>query len=611
MRTPRALLLATLMPALTLGARVPAHEDYPAFEVLPSTRRITALAPRGARVLAGTTGGLVDWDPASGDRRILLPGVPIRDLAPTPGDPERVVIASDTGTFVLAGDELAALDGDPAQALLVEAGRVYTGHPGGLVKLHRAGAVLELHVPTSSPVHSLLQVRGNLLVASVEGIWHQVRGRFVAERLPGGALARSVTRLEQRDGRVLAATPVGVFERRGFGRWKRVPTGDEVFVTDLADSTQGLLVGTAGDGLLRLGASGPERLDPDLAASWLAGDEPPPDLSHATALLELQGRLLVGTPDEGLFVRGPQPGARWQRAWDLAHEPPGTTITSLAHADVFGTLVVGTFEQGVGLLQAGDWRHFKQGQAHLLSSWVNHVASDGRRVLVRYSDGSVYTQIGRERFRQLGAGDGWPKNWTSAAGSSQGRQWVGTQNAFYLRDADGWSSYAPKPELQGELVLDVALHGDTAWLATHRGGLLRWDATRDLWDRFSLGQGLPDTWVTAVEVFGGEVWAGTFNGGLVHAPLDATTPEAWVPVRHGDAAERLPSDGVQCLLAAEGGLWIGTFEGLTWTDGKTWRTYGLEHGLPSVNILSLTTGGGALWVGTDAGLARADLKDLR
>jgi ligand-binding sensor domain-containing protein len=242
---------------------------------------------------------------------------------------------------------------------------------------------------------------------------------------------------------------------------------------------------------------------------------------------------------------------------------------------------------------------------------VNQVASDGRRVLVRFSNGQVYTQIGRERFRQLGAGDGWPKNWTSAAGSSQGQLWAGTQNAFYLRTPEGWQIRAPKPQLQEKLILDLEVDGSVRWLATHRQGLLRWDTEGDDWNQYSLGSGLDDTWVTCLARFRGEIWAGTFSGGLARLPVGERDPRAWRRIRHDDPKGLLPSDGIQCLLETPHGLWIGTFEGLVWTDGEYWKTFGLETGLPSKNILSLTTGDGRLWVGTDSGLARANLEDLR
>lgn len=608
---PSYLLAAQLLASAPVLASAPGlAPEAPLFEVLPSTRRITCLAPRGTRVLAGTTGGLVEWNPDTDTRRNLLPGVPVRDLArgpTTPGGPPVTVVASDGGAYRLDARGLVPLDPEPTQSALVEPFRITTGHPAGKVRVHRDRAPEELQVPTRAPIHGLVRDRGELVVASVEGIWRLRDGRFRAEPLPGDSLDRSVTRLESLDGRLLAGTAAGLFESPEPGVWRALASIERPFVTDLAPSDHGPLLATAGDGALKLGPRGLVPLPGSRPEGWIAPGVAPPDLGHASAILRHRGLVLVGTPDDGLWILGEPP----RRAWSLEAEPPGTTITSLAHADHFGTLVVGTFEQGVGLLQKGAWRHFPEGRGHMPSSWVNHVSSDGKRVLVRFSGGQVYTQIERHRFRQLGAGDGWPKNWSSATGVSAGKQWVGTQNAFYVREDGRWTVHAPKPHLQDKLVLDVVLDGSVRWLATHRSGVLRWDESSGRWDQYTLGSGLADPWVTCLESFRGELWAGTFDGGLARRPLASTDPADWTPVRHDDPGSPLPSDGIQCMVASPDGLWIGTFRGLVWTDGTQWRCFGPEHGLPSPNILGLTLGGGSLWVGTDAGLARAHLEDLR
>lgn len=594
-----------LLAALAVGL---AHATP--FEVVPSTRQVTCVTELDGRVLAGTTGGLVVTDPETRARRVLLPGVAVRALAGR-------LVATDRGLFRLGTLEAAPrrLDARATSALFVPEGgflgsqALLTGHPRGEVRRWRDGAPVEtLHFPTRAPIHSVAQHGATVLAASVEGAWSLTGGKVTTEDLGEDPLARSVMTLRLLGDRVLAGTPLGVHERDAEGAWSRL-AGREVHVTSFAlepDGSGHVLVTTAGDALHRVEG---RRVRP---LPWA--------LPHATGAARIGEGLYVGTPRDGLrLYRGIEDGEGEENdpehLWDLLQEPPGNTITALAHATAFGTLVVGTFDHGLGLYQRGTWRHFGEDRG-LPSDWINHVSSDGRRVLVRLSDGRVYTQIERERFRQLGYHDHGYKNWSSAVGTSRGRQWFGTESAFYLRTPTGWDVFAPKPTLAKNLVLDVALTETEAWIATHRNGLYRWDALADSWRSWTLGTGLPDTWVTAVETFRGEVWAGTFDSGVVRLSSDEAARRA-DPATALDGARweappgELPSSSITCMFATDREVWIGTLEGLVRADGRGMRTFGLEEGLPATNVLSLTSDGRTLWVGTEGGLAHAPLAALR
>ena len=126
MKTLTKTLIALLLPAVASAAALTGDLPLgpglagPAFEVLPSTRRVTGIHSLGPRVLVGTTGGLVEWVPSDGTRKVLLPGVPIRDLAPVPAFPGRLMVASDAGAYIYQAGACVPLVEEPTQALLVE-----------------------------------------------------------------------------------------------------------------------------------------------------------------------------------------------------------------------------------------------------------------------------------------------------------------------------------------------------------------------------------------------------------------------------------------------------------------------------------------------------------
>ncbi len=579
------------------------------FEVLASTRSVTRLAEIDGTLLVGTTGGLVEipvpaLEGGPGSWPVRLPGVPVRELAAVPG---AVLVATDRGLFRRSGGQgWDMVSAEPAAgALGTAAGSLWTGHGDGAVVRRDPTGSERARIRTGwrAPVHSLVEDGDGVLVASVEGLARiGPDGKAVTERPGDDPLATTVMRLVRIGTRVLALTAGGVFEREG-GVWVRRGVGAtaSIHALDAVASGDSILVATAGDSLHRLEGTALTRVARSFA--------------HASALVRVGRHLVVGLPMDGTWVMGSPP----RPLQDLDREPPGNTVTGLAFAARYRTLVVGTFENGLGMFQDGAWRQYGEGRG-LPSNWVNQVASDGTRVLVRFSDGRVYTQIGRERFRQLGAGDHWPKNWTSSLGVSDGSIWVGTLSAYYLRNPGGWDVVVPKPELQDNQVTDLERMGPETWVATHKHGLHRHDRAGDRWDSYGYGSGLGDAWVTCVEGFRGEVWAGTFDGGVARlggtpetrqASAEARHPERWRRYRAADPDPVLPTDAVNAMLATPEELWIATQRGLVRTDGTRWTRFGLDEGLPSDEILSLASDGERLWIGTSSGLCQAPLALLR
>jgi len=557
----------------------------PLFTVHPSTRTVTCIAEGDdGSALVGTTGGLVAVDAAG--RRNLLPGDPVRQILPVA---DGAYVATDDGLYRYEQGRTVLLDEDPATAVAVQDDGILVGGLAGRVRRWSPSGMVEVAaVPSASPVHSLELDGPVLRVATVEGLWVVDGERVTAEELGPDPLHGTVTTL--RSG--FAGTPDGLF-RRVRTSWRRVGR-QSIHVTGLAVEPQRVLVATAGDGTWEVRGGRLRRL---------AGD-----VDFATAIGEVGGQVLVGTNERGTLQLG-QPS---RALYGLADEPPGNAVTALAWAEETDALVVGTFDDGVGVLDDGSWDHYRVENGRLPSNWISHVASGGKGVLARQSDGSVHVRYDGPEFRQLGAADGWPKDWTCAVGTCGWRAWAGTYSGFFLRDGRGWKTVAPKPTLHGNLVLDVAVGDNEAWVATHRHGLYRWDALADSWRRYTLGAGLTDTWVTCVETFRGEVWAGTFTGGLCRlandeaartaTPDDELTPSRWQHL--------LAGRGVNCMTATEDGLWIGTQEGLVLWTGDRFVEFGTAEGLPSTTVWSIAVDGRHVWVGTDVGLCSAPLERM-
>ena len=133
------------------------------------------------------------------------------------------------------------------------------------------------------------------------------------------------------------------------------------------------------------------------------------------------------------------------------------------------------------------------------------------------------------------------------------------------------------------------------WVGT-RGGLGRFDGVRfTVYDDRRRDQ-LPDSEVWALaEDREGALWIGTFGGGLIRLRNGTFT-------RFG---EGLPSLFVTSLLATpDGGVWIGTQQGLARIENERITSYKGEKAIPNPYIGDLhLAADGRVWITTEGGLA--------
>ncbi len=111
---------------------------------------------------------------------------------------------------------------------------------------------------------------------------------------------------------------------------------------------------------------------------------------------------------------------------------------------------------------------------------------------------------------------------------------------------------------------------------------------------------LPRSPVLAVaQTSDGSVWAGTRGSGLFRFRSGQVIP----------VTENLPDLKVNCLLAdSDGGLWVGTDEGMAHWDGSKLAAGGVQSAVGRVQVLAMVRDhDGNIWVGTDSrGLLRVN-----
>ena len=111
--------------------------------------------------------------------------------------------------------------------------------------------------------------------------------------------------------------------------------------------------------------------------------------------------------------------------------------------------------------------------------------------------------------------------------------------------------------------------------------------------------------VSTADLHENSLFIGTISDGLIIVDLDN---DSITRVQEGSDNDDLPSNLITSLLSTDNGVWLGTQNGLVFTEdqGRTFQYYGETFtGLPSNWIVGLfQSSDGSYWVGTRAGLAQ-------
>lgn len=505
---------------------------------------------------------------------------------------------------------------------------------------------------------------GYLWFATWEGVVRYNGHRFdlLDEAYIASLPERGVSELAlDKQGRLLVGLARGGLLRREGNGWRTLnlpadAAGAAVYA--LAEDAGGVLVGSAGHGLLRL-QQGSERIAQpagldqgivyaigvDGERTWLGTDS-------GLALLQ-RGRLQRFGTEQGLpaaavlslvalgdgaWALGTERGAfRWdgERASALHPELPLASFEALLR-DSRGALWLGTAAQG--LFRLGERGLETLDQADGLPA--NRVAS-----LFEDREGSIWagTSGGLLRLRAApffsltgsrGLVDDYVRTLLETA---DGDLWFGTAGGLSRLRGDGSEGSALHHLLAGESVLSLAPgQGGELWVGTYYTGLLRLRDGVPV-QRYAREEGLPGNQVRALQAEpDGRLWVGTHRGlallgpeGIRSIGIDQGLDQINVLALHRDADGRLwvgAADGMArgengmfvrergpALAAvqrvygfaddAQGGLWAASDRGLLRLHNGQWRRLGPEHGLPVGAVFAVVTDDeGNLWLSSNRGV---------
>ncbi len=342
-----------------------------------------------------------------------------------------------------------------------------------------------------------------------------------------------------------------------------------------------------------------------------------------------QGRLLVGTIGGGVCIRraqafsclGTQAGLPNQDVADLLPEPGGFWVATdggLAFVDDRDRVTAYTVRDGLPARQVARVARDRRGRL-----WVGTAAGLARLDGARFVTDDHPELRGQSIHVLRPTPDG---------------LLVGTGHGLFVLAGDRLTPVPGADRLDELEPVDAARSRDgTLWIAT-RNGVLRLAAAGP--QLLTRSNGLPDNAVNAVVVDRERnVWLGTETGlskyrpggfeqfttreGLPHAFVRAITADRagrmWVATRDGIAVREnngfravpirgLPDQRIYALAALpDGGLLIGSRQGLARSDGGVRQVYHRRDGLPDEFVTSLVADpAGGVWIGTAAGLARYD-----
>jgi ligand-binding sensor domain-containing protein len=154
----------------------------------------------------------------------------------------------------------------------------------------------------------------------------------------------------------------------------------------------------------------------------------------------------------------------------------------------------------------------------------------------------------------------------------------------------------------------MMVDGNVTWIGTS-GGLIEFNRNTRKHTLYNNRSGLLSNGVFYVGKIGGEIWVGTYGGGLsVLNPKTRKWRNYNIPQGLGDAFV------YDVLETRSGEIWIATWSGANRiVDGKidnirSWQLYTVENtggGLPNDWVYGLAEGkNGEIWMATEGGLAR-------
>jgi two component regulator with propeller domain len=508
----------------------------------------------GGGALLGTAGGLAL---AGADGQVGavftavdgLPGTRIDAIVPA-GD--ALWIATDAGAarVTLRGEALTmGRKVDGAVRDVAQLGTTtYFATPAGV----RAGART---LPLKGGAVALA-VAGNALYAGAPGgLYQLVDGKLA--RISGIA---AVTALYGDGDALWIGSPDGLRVRRG-GQLEPIGGGEIVRIGRLDDA---IVAVELGEGLVRV------------------------DRGRLARIASPRGLVMTLAAHGSAACAGGLDGA-WLRSktgWTAVAKrsaPPSNDISALA---VDGdALYAGTFDHGLAVRRRGAWRTIAGIDRRINALYIDRA----HRVWAATASG-LYSYDGKVVTR-MSQDEGLPtRSVLAVAGTRDGRLLVGTSRGAVAIANGRVDRLGPKDTAIGNVWAFAETPDGALWLGTTTG-LYR--SAGDTWQRFAMATGqLRDDWVTALAVRDGEVYAGTYHGGITKLDRELAASQVgdgWIN------PGGLTFDGDRLLAATMDGLYTGTT-----AIGP----------LPGKDTTAALRVGGALVVATRRGLVELP-RDLR
>jgi ligand-binding sensor domain-containing protein/signal transduction histidine kinase len=181
----------------------------------------------------------------------------------------------------------------------------------------------------------------------------------------------------------------------------------------------------------------------------------------------------------------------------------------------------------------------------------------------------------------------------------EGSVWVGSEEGLTRLTPRAFRTFTKRDGLSMNRVVTVcAGTGDDVWVGLHGGGINHFQDEH--FETINKATGLSSDFVMAMCLGrDGSLWAGTDYGSMLNH------------IKGGRITILGPEQGFKTgtttalVEESEGGLWIGTRDGLQYYRDGYFTNFTTRQGLSDNKINALAVGGdGALWIGTGNGLTR-------
>jgi ligand-binding sensor domain-containing protein/serine phosphatase RsbU (regulator of sigma subunit) len=281
----------------------------------------------------------------------------------------------------------------------------------------------------------------------------------------------------------------------------------------------------------------------------------------------------------------------------------GDVILSIIK-DREGNLWTSTWGFGVSMFQGERFVNYTEKEG-LGTDLIAHLIEDGKGGLIINSSNGIYKyspangiQLFDKNFPKLRA--------TAIAIDNKGNLWLGGSDALYSYNNGKLKKYTKADGITSFPITTILCDNDNIWTASWSGGLTSFNGKT--FKNYSAKDGLSSTYIyTLFKNNNGEICIGTWDGGL--NIFDGKTFKVY------KKEQGLPSNNVISIVQEKGNIWIGTFGGgvcemdASVKDHKILRTITSKDGLSDDAIVALALDKNEnVFIAGSKGLNRLDAK---